>query len=170
MSDQTLDQNKQLFNIKDSYDEKYGFNVSEAHYAFKSRKGIDREIVAQISEMKGEPAWMRDFRLRAFEIFEKKPMPTWGGDLSGIHFDDIYYYVKASGGNETSWDEVPEDIKYTFDRVGIPEAEQKFLAGTGAQFESEVVYHSIRKDLADKGVIFTDTDSALRDYPDLFRE
>jgi len=97
-------------------------------------------------------------------------MPTWGGDLSGINFDDIYYYVKATDTNQTSWDEVPEDIKYTFDRLGIPEAEQKFLAGSGAQFESEVIYHNIRKDLTDKGVIFTDTDSALRDYPDLFKE
>jgi Fe-S cluster assembly scaffold protein SufB len=169
MTDQNL-QNRQLAEIKESYGEKYGFNVPETNYAFKSRKGLDREVVAQISEMKGEPQWMRDFRLRSLEIFEKKPMPTWGADLSRIDFDDIYYYVKASSGNETSWDEVPEDIKYTFDRLGIPEAEQKFLAGAGAQFESEVVYHSIRKDLEAKGVIFTDTDSALRDYPDLFKE
>jgi Fe-S cluster assembly protein SufB len=169
MTDQNL-QNRQLAEIKESYGEKYGFNVPETNYAFKSRKGLDREVVAQISEMKGEPQWMRDFRLRSLEIFEKKPMPTWGADLSRIDFDDIYYYVKASSGNETSWDEVPADIKYTFDRLGIPEAEQKFLAGAGAQFESEVVYHSIRKDLEAKGVIFTDTDSALRDYPDLFKE
>src|SRR5258707_8925977 len=164
------DQNQQLADIKDSYGEKYGFNVPENDYAFKSRKGLDRGVVSEISEMKGEPEWMRDFRLRSLDIFEKKPMPSWGGDLSTIDFNNIYYYVKASSGNETSWDEVPEDIKYTFDRLGIPEAEQKFLAGTGAQFESEVVYHSIRKDLSDKGVIFTDTDSALRDYPELFRE
>jgi Fe-S cluster assembly protein SufB len=164
------DQNKQLSDIKDSYGEKYGFNVPDTHYAFKSRKGLDREVVLEISAMKNEPEWMRDFRLRAYDTFLKKPMPTWGGDVSTINFDEIFYYVKASSGNETSWDEVPEDIKYTFDRLGIPEAEQKFLAGAGAQFESEVVYHSIRKDLEEKGVIFTDTDSALRDYPDLFRE
>ncbi len=164
------DQNQQLANIKEGYGEKYGFNVSDANYTFKSRKGLDRDVVAEISAMKHEPEWMLDFRLRALETFYQKPMPTWGGDLNSIKFDDIYYYVKASSGNETSWDEVPEDIKYTFDRLGIPEAEQKFLAGSGAQFESEVVYHSIRKDLQDKGVIFTDTDSALRDYPDLFRE
>src|SRR5258708_11562451 len=97
-------------------------------------------------------------------------MGRWGGEVTGINFANIFYYVKASAGKETSWDEVPEDIKYTFERLGIPEAEQKFLAGAGAQFESEVVYHSIRKDLEDKGVIFTDTDSALRDHPDLFRE
>jgi len=164
------DQNQQLADLKDSYGDKYGFSVSEEKYAFKSRKGLSREVVEQISEMKNEPQWMRDFRLRSLETFYKKPMPTWGADLSTINFDEIYYYVKASAGNETSWDEVPEDIKYTFDRLGIPEAEQKFLAGSGAQFESEVVYHSIRKDLEEKGVIFTDTDSALRDYPDLFRE
>src|SRR5215468_7506147 len=164
------DQSQQLLDIKDSYEEKYGFNVPETSYAFKSRKGLDREVVAQISEMKNEPQWMRDFRLRSLDLFEKKPMPSWGADLSKINFDDIYYYVKAAASNEKSWDEVPEDIKYTFDRLGIPEAEQKFLAGAGAQFESEVVYHSIRKDLEAKGVIFTDTDSALRDHPDLFRE
>src|SRR5260221_10384290 len=164
------DQNQQLADIKDSYGEKYGFNVPENNYAFKMRKGLDRDIVAEISAMKGEPEWMLDFRLRAYDTFLEKPMPTWGGDMSGINFDNIYYYVKATAGNEVSWDEVPADVKYTFDRLGIPEAEQKFLAGTGAQFESEVVYHSIRKDLSDKGVIFTDTDSALRDYPDLFRE
>jgi len=164
------DQNELLAQIKDNYGEKYGFNVPETNYAFKARKGLDRDVVTQISEMKGEPEWMRDFRLRSLDIFDKKPMPTWGGDLSHIDFQNIYYYVKASAGNETSWDEVPADIKYTFDRLGIPEAEQKFLAGAGAQFESEVVYHSIRKDLEEKGVIFTDTDSALRDHPDLFRE
>jgi Fe-S cluster assembly protein SufB len=164
------DQNQLLAEIKDSYDEKYGFSVDDSKYAFKAQKGLSREIVAQISEMKGEPQWMRDFRLKSLDIFLKKPMPTWGSDLSAINFDNIYYYVKAAQGNEKSWDEVPEDIKYTFDRLGIPEAEQKFLAGAGAQFESEVVYHSIRKDLEEKGVIFTDTDSALRDHPDLFKE
>lgn len=170
MTDQQIDQNRQLSDMKDSYDEKYGFSVPETGYAFKSRKGIDREIVAQISEMKNEPSWMRDFRLRSLDIFFKKPMPTWGGDMSGINFDDIYYFVRATDGQQTNWDDVPADVKYTFDRLGIPEAEQKFLAGASAQFESETVYHSIQKDLEDKGVIFTDTDSALRDYPELFRE
>jgi Fe-S cluster assembly protein SufB len=164
------DQNRALAELKEGYEEKYGFHVAEDKYAFKSRKGLDREVVEQISHMKGEPQWMLDFRLRSLDIFFKKPMPTWGGDLSKINFDDIYYYVKATDNNGRSWDEVPEDVKYTFDRLGIPEAERKFLAGAGAQFESEVVYHSIRKDLEEKGVIFTDTDSALRDYPDLFRE
>src|SRR5271165_84692 len=170
MTDQTTEQNRKLASLKDGYEEKYGFHVSEAQYAFKSRKGIDRDIVEQISHMKGEPDWMLEFRLRALETFFAKPMPSWGGDLSGIHFDDIFYYVKATAGNETAWEDVPEDVKYTFDRLGIPEAERKFLAGAGAQFESEVVYHSIRADLEQKGVIFTDTDSALRDYPEMFRE
>src|SRR5450432_2623811 len=120
------DQSQQLAEIKDEYGEKYGFSVPETSYTFKAEKGLSREIVAQISEMKNEPQWMRDFRLKALETFEKKPMPTWGADLSSIDFNNIYYYVKASAGNETSWDEVPADIKYTFDRLGIPESEQKF--------------------------------------------
>jgi Fe-S cluster assembly protein SufB len=171
MSEQiTVDQSQQLAEIKLNYDEKYGFHVPDSGYVFKSQKGLSREVVAAISEMKGEPQWMRDFRLRSLEIFYRKPMPTWGGDLSGIDFDDIYYYVRATDRQQRSWDEVPEEIKYTFDRLGIPEAERKFLAGAGAQFESEVVYHSIRKELEEKGVIFLDTDSALREHPDLFRE
>jgi Fe-S cluster assembly scaffold protein SufB len=170
MADQMIEQNKLLTELKEGYDEKYGFNVPDTNYAFKSRKGLDREVVAEISEMKGEPQWMRDFRLKSLDIFLKKPMPTWGGDLSKINFDDIYYYVKATDKNLRSWDEVPEDIKYTFDRLGIPEAERKFLAGAGAQFESEVIYHAIQKELEEKGVIFLDTDSALKQYPDLFKE
>ncbi|CAG1010372.1 MAG: Fe-S cluster assembly protein SufB [Anaerolinea sp.] len=173
MTDQNqLDQSRQLSEIKDNYEEKYGFKVADNNYSFRSRKGLDRDVVVEISEMKGEPAWMRDFRLKALEIFFKKPMPQWGGGgmLNNIDFNDIYYYVKATDRQQRSWDEVPEDIKYTFDRLGIPEAEQKFLAGAGAQFESEVVYHSIRKDLEEKGVIFLDTDGALKQYPDLFRE
>ena len=170
MTDTMLDQDKQLSQLKDDYEEKYGFNVPETHYAFKSRKGLDAAIVAEISEMKSEPQWMRDFRLKSYEIWEKKPMPKWGGDMSGIDFNDIFYFVRASDRQGRTWDDVPEEIKYTFDRLGIPESEQKFLAGTGAQFESEVIYHSIRKDLEDLGVIFTDTDSALKEYPELFRE
>ncbi|PJF25342.1 MAG: Fe-S cluster assembly protein SufB, partial [Phototrophicales bacterium] len=152
-----------------SYHEKYGFHDPEK-YAFKSRKGLDAEIVRQISEMKGEPGWMTEFRLQAYENFIKKPMPQWGADLSGIDFDDIYYYVRATERQGKSWDEVPEDIKKTFDRLGIPEAEQKFLQGVTAQYESEVVYHSIRKDLEAKGVIFTDMDSGLREHPELVRQ
>src|SRR5690606_35933139 len=132
---------------------------------------LNADIVRQISEMKNEPAWMTEFRLKAYEIFMSKPIPQWGSKLlNDINFDDIYYFVRASERPGRSWDEVPEDIKRTFDRLGIPEAEQKFLQGVTAQYESEVVYHSIRKDLEQKGVIFMDTDSALREHEDLFRE
>lgn len=148
----------------------YGFHESTDNYVFRGKKGINREVVAQISEMKHEPAWMRDFRLNALEIFFQKPMPHWGGDLSELDFQDIYYYVRASDKQEKSWDDVPEDIRRTYDRLGIPEAEKKYLAGVKAQYESEVVYGSLQEDLAKKGVIFTDTDSAVREHPDLVRE
>ena len=148
----------------------YGFHDPTDKYAFISRKGLDHEIVAQISEMKGEPAWMRDFRLHALDLFFEKPMPTWGGDLSRLDFQNIYYYVRASDRQERSWDDVPEDIRRTYDRLGIPQAEKQYLSGVKAQYESEVVYGSLLQELTDKGVLFTDTDSALRDHPDLFRE
>lgn len=147
---------------------KYNFRT-ESKAVFKARKGIDRDIVAQISEMKCEPAWMRDFRLRSLDIFNSKPMPHWGGDIS-VNFQDIFYYLKPSLGQERSWDDVPAEIKETFEKLGIPEAERKFLSGVKAQFESEVVYGSLKEDLANQGVIFLDTDSALRDHPDLMRE
>lgn len=147
---------------------KYDFRT-ETDAVFKARKGIDSEIVAQISELKKEPAWMRDFRLKSLEIFESKPTPEWGGRL-GINFQDIYYYLKPTDKQGKSWDEVPESIKETFDRLGIPEAERKFLAGVKAQFESEVVYGSLQEDLAKKGVIFTDTDTAVREHSELLQE
>ncbi|MBI3952997.1 MAG: Fe-S cluster assembly protein SufB, partial [Chloroflexi bacterium] len=149
---------------------KWGFHDSQEGYAFKSGKGLDSAIVSQISALKDEPAWMREFRLKSLEIFQSKPLPRWGGDLSSINFDDIFYYVKASEKQGKSWDEVPADIKRTFDRLGIPEAERKFLAGVGAQYESEVVYHSIREDLKKQGVIFVATDTALKEHPDLFKQ
>jgi Fe-S cluster assembly protein SufB len=149
---------------------RYGFHDPEDKYVFKSRKGLDHEIVRQISEMKRESDWMRDFRLKSLDTFFKKPMPNWGGYLGDLDFQDIYYYVKAARGQEKSWEDVPDDIRRTYDRLGIPEAEKKYLAGVKAQYESEVVYGSLQEDLAKKGVIFTDTDSALRDHPDLFRE
>jgi Fe-S cluster assembly protein SufB len=150
---------------------KYGFRDPE-QYAFKSRRGLDREIVEQISAYKQEPDWMRQFRLRALDIFQRKPLPTWpAADLSEIQFDNIFYYLKPTeGGVEKSWDDVPTYIKETFDKLGIPEAERKFLAGVSAQYESEVVYHSIREDLEKQGVIFLDMDSGLREYPDLVKE
>ncbi|HLJ10562.1 MAG TPA: Fe-S cluster assembly protein SufB [Planctomycetaceae bacterium] len=148
----------------------YGFHDPTDKYVFTARKGLDRDIVSQISAMKEEPAWMRDFRLSALDIFFKKPLPTWGGHLGDLNFQDIHYYVRASASQERNWDDVPEDIRRTYDRLGIPEAEKKYLAGVKAQYESEVVYGSLQEDLAKQGVIFTDTDSALRDNPELFRE
>ncbi len=147
---------------------KYDFHT-DSKYVFKARKGIDADIVRQISEMKNEPAWMRDFRLQSLDIFNSKPMPRWGGKID-INFQDIYYYLKPADRQGKTWDEVPEEIKKTFDRLGIPEAEKKFLAGVKAQFESEVIYGSLKEDLGRQGVIFTDTDTAVREHPDLVRE
>ncbi len=155
--------------VNDQYREKYGFHDVEKP-VFKSRRGLDREIVTQISQLKGEPQWMTDFRLRALEIFQKKPMPQWGGDLNQIDFDNIFYYLKPSDDSVKSWDEVPDDVKRTFDKLGIPEAEQKFLAGVGAQYDSEVVYHNVQKHLEEQGVIFLGMDDGLRQYPELVRE
>jgi Fe-S cluster assembly protein SufB len=147
---------------------KYDFRTTSKP-VFKARKGLDAEIVRQISDMKDEPDWMRKFRLDSLEIFNSKPMPRWGGKI-GINFQDIYYYLKPAEHQGRSWDDVPEEIKRTFDRLGIPEAEKKYLAGVKAQFESEVIYGSLKEDLAEKGVIFTDTDTAVREHPDLVRE
>ncbi len=163
------DDAKQVEGLKESYLEKYGFSVPE-NYVFKARKGLNREIVEEISWMKSEPDWMRKFRLKGLEAFEKKPMPTWGADLSGIDFDDIYYFVRATQGESADWNEVPDEIKTTFDKLGIPEAERKFLAGAGAQYESEVIYHKIREDLEKMGVIFLSMDDALKHHPDLVKE
>ncbi|TMD19352.1 MAG: Fe-S cluster assembly protein SufB [Chloroflexi bacterium] len=155
--------------VGSDYKEKYGFFVPE-DYVFKAKRGLNPDIVKEISFMKGEPEWMTKFRLRSLEIFRKKPMPTWGADLSVIDFENIFYYLKASDKQSKSWEELPADIKATYDRLGVPEAERKFLAGVSAQYESEVVYHSLQKELSAKGVIFLDTDSALREHPDLFKE
>ncbi|WP_109876540.1 Fe-S cluster assembly protein SufB [Nitrosopumilus zosterae] len=149
---------------------KYDFKDSTELYVHLSKKGLSKETVISISKMKGEPEWMLDFRLRSYEIFMKKPMPTWGGDLSVIDFQNIYYYAKASDKVEKNWDDVPDSVKKTFDKLGIPEAEKKFLAGVGAQYESEVVYHSLREDLAKQGVLFLDTDAALKEYPEIFKK
>ncbi len=156
--------------VNDEYIEKYGFHEVE-NYAFKSRKGLDVEIVKDISRMKKEPQWMTDFRLRSLEVFYAKPMPNWGSEvLQQIDFNDIFYYIKPTEGQSASWEDLPAEIKNTYDRLGIPEAEKKYLAGVGAQYESEVIYHSLAKDLEEKGVIFKDTDTALRENPELFRE
>src|SRR5437879_7151307 len=156
-------------NVGDDYKEKYGFFDPEK-YVFKAKRGLSEEVVREISWMKQEPDWMTAMRLRSLQIFRKKAMPTWGADLSVIDFENIFYYLKASGEQGKTWDEVPDDIKRTFDRLGVPQAERKFLAGVAAQYESEVVYHSLHKELEKKGVIFLDTDTALREHPDLFKE
>ena len=148
---------------------KYGFRDPE-NYVFKSRRGLDREVVEQISAMKGEPEWMLEFRLRALDHFLKRPMPTWGADLSNLNFDQIFFYTKPTEKEGRTWDEVPDTIKNTFDKLGIPEAERKFLAGVGAQYESEMVYHNIQQHLQEQGVIFKSIENGLRDHPDLFRE
>ena len=148
---------------------KFGFHDPET-YVFKSRKGLDRDVVEQISRMKGEPQWMLDFRLKALEHFQKRPMPAWGGDLTSLDLDNIYYYVRPMEKEGRSWDDVPDTIKDTFDRLGIPEAEQKFLAGVGAQYESEMVYHSIQEHLEKQGVIFVSIEDGLRKHPELFKQ
>jgi Fe-S cluster assembly protein SufB len=150
-------------------DYQFGFHDLDQS-VFRARKGLDRGIVEQISAMKNEPAWMRDIRLKAFDIFLQKPMPAWGGKVDEMNFDDIYYYVKPSDREGRTWDDVPENIKKTFDRLGIPEAEKTFLAGVGAQYDSEVVYHSLKEDLQKLGVIFSSPDQALQEHPDLVRE
>ena len=148
---------------------KWGFHDPEK-YIYKSRKGLDREIVEMISSMKSEPEWMRAYRLHSLEHFQQRPLPTWGADLAQINFDDVFYYLKPTEKKERSWDEVPETIKNTFEKLGIPEAERKFLAGAGAQYDSESVYHNLKEEWEKLGVIFLDTDSALREHPDLVRE
>ncbi len=148
---------------------KYDFTTPEVS-VYRSAKGLTRQTILDISAHKGEPEWMRDIRLRAYEVFLQKPMPRWGGDLSEMDFEAYTYYIKPTDKREDAWEDVPEDIRKTFDRLGVPEAERKFLAGVGAQFESEMVYHSIQEDLAKKGVIFLDTESGLREHPELFRK
>ncbi|MDK4229786.1 MULTISPECIES: Fe-S cluster assembly protein SufB [Corynebacterium] len=148
----------------------YGWHDSDAAGA-SARRGLNEDVVRDISAKKGEPEWMLNQRLKALNIFDKKPVPTWGADLSGIDFDQIKYYVKSTEEQAQTWDELPDDIKATYDKLGIPEAEkQRLVAGVAAQYESEVVYHQIREDLESQGVIFVDTDTALRDYPELFKE
>jgi Fe-S cluster assembly protein SufB len=149
---------------------RYAFSYPTDKYKYVLKPGLSREVIEEISAIKNEPKWMREFRLKAYEIFLKKPMPTWGGDLSQINFDTITYYATPTDKGARSWEDVPEEVKKTFDRLGIPEAERKFLAGVGAQYDSEVVYHSIREDLAKKGVIFLSMDEGLREYPDLVKE
>ncbi len=167
--DRLSQEERELKRLNAEYTEKYGFSDPE-QYAFKSGKGLNADVVREISRIKGEPEWMLEYRLKALEVYQAKPVPTWGADLSGINYDEIHYYIRPHEREERTWDDVPENIKRTFDRLGVPEAERKFLAGLGAQYESEMVYHSIREDLEKQGVIFLSIDDGLRKHPDLFRE
>ena len=139
-------------------------------YVFKPKRGLNDEIIKEMSWMKGEPDWMRDFRLKSYRHFQKRPMPTWGGDMSEIYFDDIYYYIKPTEKQVDAWDQLPESVKQTYEKLGIPEAERKYLAGVTAQYESEVVYHRNREDLEAQGVLFMDMDSALKEHPDIVKQ
>jgi Fe-S cluster assembly protein SufB len=148
---------------------RYGFHDPE-NYFFKSQKGLSKDVVAAISAHKDEPDWMRKFRLKSLEYFKARPLPTWGGNLSEIDFENIYYYIKPVEQQAKSWDDLPSDIRSTWDKLGIPEAEKKYLAGVGAQYESEVVYHKLQAELEKQGVVFLDMDSGLREHEDLVRE
>jgi len=162
---------KSTLDIGQNYEQQYGFHDPEK-YVFKAKRGLTREVVEEISWMKGEPDWMRQFRLKALEAFQRKPLPAWAdlSMLSQINFDNIYYYLKPMEKQGRTWEEVPEDIKKTFEKLGIPEAERKFLAGVTAQYESEVVYHSIREDLEKQGVIFLGMDDGLKKHPELVKK
>ena len=151
---------------------RYKLGWSDAEdYVFKPKRGLSTDIVNEMSWMKGEPDWMLQKRLKSLRHFERRPMPNWGGDMSEIYFDDIYYYIKPTERQVDQWDDLPEDIKNTYDKLGIPEAEkQRLVAGVAAQYESEVVYHQIREDLESQGVIFMDTDTGLREHPEIFEE
>jgi Fe-S cluster assembly protein SufB len=167
---ETIAEQEALHGINADYAEKYGFHDPE-NYLFKAPKGLTRELVAQISAFKNEPEWMLEFRLKALDYFLARPQPTWGSPmLAEVDYDDIHYFVRASEKSSRTWDDVPDDIKRTFDRLGIPEAERKFLSGVGAQYESEVVYHQVNKQLEEQGVVFMDMDTGLREHEDLVRE
>lgn len=148
---------------------KYGFH-DDVESVYKTKKGLTEEIVREISAKKNEPRWMLDYRLKAFEHFKNRPMPEWGADLSELDFDEYTFYRQASNKPARTWDDVPEKIKETFERLGVPQAERAYLAGAGAQYESEVVYHNMKKQFEDIGIVFMDTDSALQEYPEIFKE
>jgi Fe-S cluster assembly protein SufB len=166
-----LNKNTDLKVMGDDYEARYGFKDPE-EYFHKGAKGLNHELIEMMSLMKKEPDWMKEFRHQALDIFLSKPMPGWGNTelLNSINFDDIYYYVRPTELQGRSWDEVPENIKKTFDRLGIPEAEKKFLAGVSAQYESEVVYHSLKKDLEKQGIVFLDMDGGLREHPEIVKK
>ena len=162
------DETQDVMQKKDEYLEKYGFKTKDDYETIV--KGISEETIRQISKSKNEPEWMLEKRLLGYKIFKEKPVPTWGPDLSKIDYDDIFYYLKPNAKKTDSWENVPKDIKDTFDKLGIPEAERKFFAGAEAQFDSEVVYHHMKEELENLGVIFTDMDNAVKEYPELVKK
>jgi len=164
-----MDKDPDIDLINEIGDYQFGFRDPETS-VFKSSKGLDESIVRQISTMKSEPKWMLEFRLKALDHFQHRPIPTWGADLSDLDLDDLYYYVKPIDKEGRSWDEIPETIKDTFEKLGIPEAEQKYLAGVGAQYESEMIYHSVHEELKNQGVIFLSIEEGLRQHPELFKQ
>jgi Fe-S cluster assembly protein SufB len=168
MTDQ-MTESEVVEGIGSDYEIKYGFHVAE-DYFFKSGRGLSHELVDAISSHKDEPAWMRKFRHKSLDYFNARPMPTWGGNLAEIDLENIFYYIKPTEKQANSWDELPDDIRGTWDKLGIPEAEKKYLAGVGAQYESEVVYHKLQESLTSQGVLFLDTDTALREHEELFKQ
>ncbi|MEM3373740.1 MAG: Fe-S cluster assembly protein SufB [Candidatus Woesearchaeota archaeon] len=169
MGEKNLDTQIEVKPEELAFEYKYGFKDPEK-FSFKTEKGLNEEIIKTISRIKKEPNWMLDIRLKAYRHFKQRPLPKWGQDLSKINFDDIYYYGKPEGNQANKWEDVPSYIKNTFDKLGIPEAEKKFLAGVGAQYESEVVYHNLRKELKKKGIIFLDMDGGLKKHPDIVKK
>jgi len=162
-----ISQEEHLRELSKGY--RFGWSDPE-HHVFQPKKGLTEEVVEEISWLKSEPEWMRKNRLKAFRHFEKRPMPWWGADLSAIDFQNIYYFIRSTEKQANAWEDLPDDIRGTWDKLGIPEAEKKYLGGVSAQYESEVVYHKIKDELDDLGVLFTDMDSALRDHPDIVKE
>ncbi|OGC45299.1 Fe-S cluster assembly protein SufB [candidate division WWE3 bacterium RBG_19FT_COMBO_34_6] len=158
-----------VISINRNYNKKYGFKVA-SNFIFKAEKGLSEEIVKQISQIKDEPKWMLDYRLNSLKIFNEKKMPDWGPDLSKIDFSEIYYYLKPTQKTERKWKDVPAEMKNTFERLGIPQAERSHLAGVKAQFDSEVIYDSLKKELEEDGIIFMSTDAALKKYPQIFKK
>jgi len=168
-TEKVMSETEVVDSVNQEYAEKYGFSDKE-DYVFKAEKGLNVDVIRHMSASKNEPAWMLENRLKAYQHFLDRPMPDWGSDLSGIDFDDIYYYIRPSERQGDNWDDIPSYIKDTFDKLGIPEAEQKFLSGVAAQYESEVVYHSLKKELENQGVIFLGMDDALAKHPELVKE
>jgi Fe-S cluster assembly protein SufB len=159
----------ELAKLREKENKKYDF-VTKSQTSFKAKEGYDEELIHKISDIKKEPEWMREIRLKAFEVFKKKPLPEWGPNLNKINFNEIYYFIKPKAKKTRKWKDVPKEIKETFEKLGIPKAERKYLAGSVAQYESDAVYHNLKKQWEEKGVIFTDMDSAVKEHPEIVKK